>query len=494
MEKRDPKITLIELAPTSKGDLFSPIVKDVYSIVKIPSRAIPLLNSVVKNEGYKDVKNIDTRYNKQGRIEPSDLERIFSSDYILASSIIRTLPQTLELAREYKSENPQGKFITGGHSATFLPEMVLNNGADIVVRGEGEKTLPILLDALNKNNNLEDIIGISYKSENGEFIHNPAREFLSEEELDGLPAPFYPEETKTKRGVLETARGCPYGCEYCGVTKFFGRRTRRKSNDKILEDLENLMSNGINKLFFSDDHFAMRKEKTKDLLRKISNNKHLRKISYSAQLSINSAFKNDKQNEIDYDFLRLLKKANFGYVFLGIESLNDATLEEWGKPATAERNIKAVNAFRNQGILVHGMMMIGSDSDTNETLNYTSDWCKNNLDSVQYFAPIPIPGTPFGDRMMEQGRVIPDNFPNDYHLFDGQYVIINPIKFRPIELQNDLFKMHEDFYRFKGNFKNIRSSPKSLKKTLVHVIAPRIIKSIKKDSQTKDYLERLEKL
>ena len=490
MEERTPKITLVELAPTSGGELLAPRVNDVYSKINLSSRAIPLLYSILDNSGYSNVESIDTRYNENGQIKGDNFSRIFDSDYLLASSIIRTLPQTLELAKEYKQFNPDGTFIMGGHPATFLADEILERDVDIAVRGEGDKTLPELLETLENKESLRKVKGISYVSNPGDIVNNSPREFISEEEMNNLPTPIYSEGTG-KRAVLETARGCPYGCEYCGVTQFFGRKTRRKSNDKILTDLENILSNGAKNIFFTDDHFAMRKDKTKELLENMARDSSMNQVSYSAQLSINSAFRDSKSLEIDTEFLDLLSMSNFGYVFLGIESLNDKTLEEWKKPATAERNILAVRAFRNAGIPVHGMMMIGSDSDTNETLNETSKWSRKNLDSVQYFAPIPIPGTPFGDKMKNEGRVIPNDFPKDYHLYDGQYVIINPKNFSPLELQNKIFKMHEDFYKIPGNIGSIIKSPISLTKSAIHLYSRNILKSIKREPQTQKYLERL---
>ncbi len=492
-KKAQPAITLIELAATSRGDLHGKRVEDVYTKINLPSRAIPLLHAILTQKGYTDVESIDTRYNDRGMITESDLDRIRNTDRLLASSIIRTLPQTLELAREYKKANPEGLFITGGHPGTFLPETSLHNGADIVVRGEGDKTIGELMEALDQNADLKNVQGISYKDEEGNIHHNQAREFLTEEELDNLPAPYYPEYMRGRRGVVETARGCPYACEYCGVTQFFGRKSRRRSNERILEDIRSIVDMGVNNIFFTDDHFAMKKDATKDLLKKISEDSKISRISYSAQLSVNSAFKQNS-DEIDYEFLNLLRQANLGFVFLGVESINDEVLKEWSKPATAERNMKAVKAFRDNGNPVHGMMMVGGEEDTPESLDYTVDWCKKNLDSVQFFAPIPLPGTPFWDRMNEQNRIIADRLPHDYHLYDGQYVVLQPNNFTPLELQTKIFDMYKQFYGIKGNIINILKSPRPLEKGGVHAYAPRIVKSVENDPQTTDYMERLRNL
>ena len=147
---KEPVITLVELAPTSFGDLRTKMVQDVYAKINLPSRAIPLLHAILLQEGYNDIASIDTRYNSDGMITNDDLDRIKNSDRVLASSIIRTLPQTIQLGKEYKEANPEGVFITGGHPGTFLPETFLNNGADVVVRGEGEKPLSAAMKVLGE--------------------------------------------------------------------------------------------------------------------------------------------------------------------------------------------------------------------------------------------------------------------------------------------------------------------------------------------------------
>ncbi len=485
-----PAITLVELAATSGGDLYSAMVEDVYTKIHLPSRAIPLLHAILLRQGYTNVESIDTRYNTDGMITRSDLDRINGSDRLLVSSIIRTLPQTLQLAQEYKKVNPHGLFITGGHPGTFLPETSLNNGADIVVRGEGEKVLVDLMKALDEGGSLENINGISYKDEKGNICHNDPGAFLTVDELDNLPLPHYPQYMQGKRGVVETSRGCPYGCEYCGVTRFFGRKSRRKSNERILQDIKSVVDMGVHNIFFTDDHFAMKKDATKELLREMAKSREIKKISYSAQLSVNSAFK-PNSDEIDKEFMELLNSVNFGYVFLGVESINDEVLKEWDKPATAERNMKAVKAFRDNGIPVHGMMMVGGDEDTEESLDRTLDWCKSSLDSVQFFAPIPLPGTPYGEKMREAGRIIADNLPADYHLYDGQYVVLRPRNFTSLQLQEKIFDMYEQFYRLRGNLINIMKSPRPLPKAGIHTYAPRIVRSVENDPQTIAYMHRL---
>ncbi len=479
------KITLVELPATSFGKLNAPKVKDVYTKALLPARANPLLQAILLQKGYEDVESIDPNLNKKKKLTEMNLERIVASDYLLLSAITRTIPQTKELAEIYKKANPNGKIIVGGPHTTFTPEETLE-WADIVVRHEGDKTLVELLEKLEKKESLENVKGISYKV-NGEVINNECRELLSEEELSDSPAPDYSIYPKKTTGIINTSRGCPYACNFCCVTQLYGNKYRRKSNKKILEEL-NLIRTHSHSVFFSDDNFAANKSATKELLREIIKSEKNKK-SYSCQLSVNSAFTSPQTNEIDTEFIELLNKAGFFSVYLGIESINEKTLKSYNKPSTAERNKIAVKAFRNAKLWTHGMMIIGGDEDTNESLDEELKWAKQNLDSVQFFAPVPLPKTRFTEEMDKQGRILT----KDYFLYDGIHVIVEPKNFSPYELQLKLMDMHKQFYTVKqGSFINKSSHPWF--KRAIHAYAKKIIWDIEHEPQTKAHFEMLRRL
>jgi radical SAM superfamily enzyme YgiQ (UPF0313 family) len=476
-----PKITLVELPPSSFGKLNNPKVKDVYTRFHLPARANPLLQAILLQHGYKDVVSIDPNLNRKGRLTNADLERLATSDYRLLSSITRTVVQTEELARFFKKENPKGIVIAGGPHVTFTPEEALE-WADVVVRHEGDETLIELLGKLENRKSYEEVKGISYKI-NGRVINNESRRLLSPEELSALPAPDFSMYPRKTRGVVNTSRGCPYACDFCSVTQFYGNRYRRKSNSKILEEIS-LVGKHSPDVFFTDDNFAAKKSETKELLREII--KRRKKLSYSCQLSINSAFVSASSNEIDEEFLQLLKEANFFGIYLGIESINQKTLESYNKPATAERNKIAVRVFRDAGLWCHGMMMIGGDGDTNESLEEELSWAIENLDSVQFFAPIPFPKTPFSEEMEKQGRIMT----RDYYLYDGIHVIVEPKHFSPYGLQKTLFDMHKRFYDVRQK-EAIRRSSHSWYKRILHAYAIKILWDIEHEPQTMTYIEKL---
>lgn len=443
---KQSQITLVELPPTLFGKINGGISFDIYSRSKLPSRALPILEGILRYNKWQDAKSINPNFNKKrGILTSEDFKRIFSSDVLLISSITRTSQQSQELARLYKLNNPQGITIAGGPDPTFRIKDWLNY-VDIVVIGEGEKTLLELMNRLIKSpEDLDAIRGIAFKKEEKIIITKP-RELLTSTELSQLPHPFYDKNIRKKitSGVIETSRGCPNNCDFCTVTKVYGRQYRVKSIDYILEELKRTKNIG-NYLFFSDDNLIAIPSKSIALLNAITKNNLNKKYS-GAQATIKIAD--------NPELMQALKKANINALCIGIESINNETLKELGKPYTAEQNKKAIKILKKAGFWIHGMMILGGEGDTPESLKETLEWANKNLDSVQFFSPIPIPGTPFYNKMEEQKRILTKK----WYLYDGQHVIVKPRNFTPYELQKTIFNMYEDFYSLKKALKRLKHS------------------------------------
>jgi len=183
------------------------------------------------------------------------------------------------------------------------------------------------------------------------------------------------------------------------------------------------------------------------------------KKSRIAQVTINAA-RND-------NLLNSLKRAGINLLCVGIESLSDDTLKEFNKPFTAEKNKEAIKKFRKAGFSIHGMMIIGGDGDTPESLKKTSEWINENLDSVQLSPPIPLPGTRFYDRIEKEGRILTKK----WFLYGVQNLVIKPKNFTPYELQTTINKMYEDFYSLKNTLKKIKNSPNKLFNIIISFLA-----------------------
>ena len=477
--KKKEVLTLVELPPRTFGKLSGGKAEDAYSMCRFPARAIPLLHAILLKEGYENVRSINPALsNKTGCLNSGEMERIIASDFLLLSAITRTIQQTEELALQYKERNPGGKVIIGGPHASYLPEECLE-WADVVVRKEGDKTLPRLLRAFEENGAPYGVRGVSYRRD-GQTVHEEDVEPLTLDEFSDLPLPYYDETTLNHMNLrpVSTSRGCPFKCDYCTVWQLYGTRYRRRSNESILREVEDAQHNPSRFIFFIDDNFSGNPEETKELLRMMIKS-GLNKKPFLSQLSIYAAF--------DADLLYLLKKAGGYSVFLGVESISDETLISLNKKVNVRKNMEAVKLFRKAGLWVNAMMMIGGDGDTEESLKETVRWARDNLDSVQYFTPTPLPGTVFAENLKAENRILT----KEYYLYDGQHVVIKPKNFTPYRLQKLIYDMYREFYSIRRILWKLIGSVHPWKKLAIYTFAIIALKATVKNPQTRDYFRRL---
>jgi radical SAM superfamily enzyme YgiQ (UPF0313 family) len=473
------KMALVELPPTLYGKLGGETSYDVYTKFGLPPRATPTLAGVLDSVGYPDVEQVTAfSHDKKGRF---DYTRLSEKDTLFFSSITRTAPQTMELIRRYKKDRPDGIVVAGGMDASYRAEEWLKY-CDVVVHGEGEKTLMELMERLEKEDELDGLEGISFKDSRGNITTNPKRELMTAKELSALPSPIYDQATVDGINIwaLEQERGCPYECNFCLVTATYGRRIRDISPKKVANELRRMQQMKKTGVFFTGDNLAGNPRNAIEMLGAIKEAR-LYQDDRTAQVSV-SAAEHPK-------LLQAMRSAGIKNLCVGIESINDDSLRDLGKPFKSIENTDAVRTFHDYGFWVHGMMMLGIDSDTPEVAKDTREWAKKNLDSLQLFIPTPVRGTPFWDKMEKEGRIITD----DLSIYDAQHCVINPVGFTPHELQKTIFDMYEDFYSPKEAMKRLARTP-SIKFTLEFLAWTKFwggLRGITKNPQTLEHLEFL---
>jgi radical SAM superfamily enzyme YgiQ (UPF0313 family) len=450
--KKELRIGLIEPYATTDGTLWGPRMKDLYSMVRLPSRAVDLLAAILAERGFASVKAYNPLYNRYGgRFHPEEIKELAAMDVVGVSCITRTQPPGYDLARQLKALNPGVWIMFGGPHATALPEEALQVG-DVVVRREGDATLAALMDRLAEDRlhpSLEDLPGISYRDPNGEIRHNPDRPFLSSEELAALPFPVYPEAVRRgiSNSVVVTSRGCPFQCDFCAVIAQFGCGYRFLDAERAVELIEHTLRQTRKPLFFGDDNFNARPSRTKAILERLLE-KGVRMPEWGAQVRVEAAR--------DRELLDLMKRAGCSKVYVGFESINPESLELFNKRTSREENEEAVRRFHQAGLSIHGMFVLGSDADTVRTVRETVAFAKRTgMGTAQFFALTALPGTPMTARYMEEGKVLS----REWHLYDAHHVVIRPDRMTPHCLQNEIFRSHQDFYSWKEALRRLLLGP-----------------------------------
>ncbi len=399
----------------------------IFSRVAIPRLGPVLLGTILQRQGY-EVKVIIEEI-----AAPADYGRLdFHPDLVCISSITSTAPRAYELGDYYRVQGIP--VAMGGAHPSFVVRETLDH-ADYVICGEGDEALPELVATLNAGGDLAQVKNLAYLE--GEAMRqNPWRPLVAI--LDDLPIPDYNvvHGWASRRGrrwmSIATSRGCPFNCRFCAVIKLFGRQYRYNSVDRVLAEIR---QNGVkaHHVFFCDDNFTANRERIKELCQRMLQEDL--KIEWSAQVRVDAAK--------DEELMDLMARTGCYCVFVGLESINPATLKLYNKSQTVENIKECVVNFHRHNIRVHGMFVFGSEEDHYQVIRDTVRFSRDlDLDSLQYLILTPIPGTPVYDELEDQERI----FCHDWSHYDGHHAVFQPRQLTPYELQCETIRAMKKFY------------------------------------------------
>jgi len=413
------KIRLIEPAPPSVN---------ILSYGFYPRLGLPLIGAALRAAGH-DVRI----YCPQAA--PIDRDDVSSADLVGISTTTSTAPSAYALADELRAAGLP--VIIGGPHPTFVPDDALPH-ADFVARGEGGDGLMLeLIEALAGERELESVRGLSFWRDRRP-VHNELRERCPD--LDALPVPdlsLIVGAERIRETPIMTSLGCPFDCTFCTVTMMFGRTYRYRSNESVIAELE---ARTPKRVFFYDDNFAADKRRLKELLGMMIDRGLTTK--WMAQVRTDVAR--------DEELLELMRQSGCNRLALGFESIDQATLDGYGKSQTVEDIRRAIAALHRHGIKCHGMFVVGADSDTARTARDTVAFAeRHGIDSLMLNVLTPGLGTKQYE-MMDAGSRI---FEERWQFYDGQHVIFVPQNMTPSELQTEVVRGYRHFYSLRRSLK-----------------------------------------
>ena len=270
---------------------------------------------------------------------------------------------------------------------------MLQAGADYVVRGEGESTFKELIDYLANSTacQLKDILGIAYKKDST-IISTPDRPFMSN--LDGSPMPDWEllEEYPAlftgsgKSTSMELSRGCVNACSFCEVSNYWKRTCRKKSIDRILQELDLIKSLNINEVFFIDDNFG-------NIFRPahvaIDLFKEIIRRSYNFKLGVQITAEDIVKNE---EIIELMAKAGLSFALVGFESFKKTAYEKGTKDTSFDINVKASELFRKHNIFIMGSHAYANPQQSEEDLNNVAKYGQkySDLFKANIYTPLGV--------------------------------------------------------------------------------------------------------
>jgi len=218
---------------------------------------------------------------------------------------------------------------------------------------------------------------------------------------------------------LESGRGCPYGCDFCTVTGFFGDSIRFRSNESVVSELLTIKKRverdkGAVGVFFIDDNFAINVKRTKSLLREMIARDA--RVPWVAQISINLLR--------DQELLDLMAASGARCIFIGLESVDAENLsavhKSFNKPADYEQ---ALHGLAHRGIYAITSFIFGMDGDTPGVAKRTAGVMGSWPPGLPIFSLLtPFPSTPLYKRLLEGGRLTRPKHWLDFRPFTMSFV------------------------------------------------------------------------
>jgi len=352
-------------------------------------------------------------------------------------------PRAYEIADEFRQRGK--KVVLGGVHPTYCPDEALRH-CDAIVCGEAEDLWPqvvadIEAGTLKRIYRMDQFPALSdYKP--------PRIELLS------------PDSYMTRLCSF-TTRGCHFDCEFCSVSPFNGKTTRRRPVPEVIEELKHAkewlrsdiverMTRGslVNALTtslkiwvgleegsivaFVDDLHNSHRAYCRELWQALKS----LNIKWGCQSTL---FLGD-----DPEMVKLAADSGCVSVFVGMESLSDDSLDETNKGFNQVRKFEdQIKMFHDHGIMVNPGIVFGFDNDDESVFETAVEFLTRNKVELAYFNVLtPLPGTALFERYKQEGRI----FDQDWAKYDGKHVVYKPKRMTPEQLQEGFFWANHQFY------------------------------------------------
>ncbi len=317
---------------------------------------------------------------------------------------------SLRIATLCKSTLPNIPVIFGGADATARAEEFLTYfDIDLVVRGEGEKTLLLVVDYYERRGELPlNIPGTSLRGRHNEpaeeiedvdSIPFPARDLLRMDMYLEDQTPLMPFAKRRPIGFMVSSRGCPYNCVFCSTTKIW-RHWRPRSPERVVDEMEHLIKQyRVREIAFQDDSFMVDPERVRKICQEILKRKL--EITWSVPPGIQA-------NRLTDDLLRVMKRSGFYRACFPIESGDPEVLEWIRKPVDFEEVEAAIALCRHHGIWTYGNFIIGFPEQTLESVEKTAQYAINcPLDMISVYIAQPYAGSDLYEQFQRLGLLHP---------------------------------------------------------------------------------------
>jgi len=403
------------------------------SVCCSPPLNVTYLAAILERAGF-DVKVADC---PPLEMDHKSLGREISSynpDIVGIISLTQTFPSAIQAAQAAKEARPEALIVLGGPHATFMDIETINSYPciDVIVRGEGEKTLLELAENVKGHGKIGKVAGITFRK-NGKIVRTPNRPFI--ENLDELPFPAYhflPLEKYGSLGrkffLLLSSRGCPFQCSFCTMRLMDGGKFRPRNSKNVVDEIEYMIECGAEAFSFCDETFTLDKKRVYTICEEIRRRKV--NLPWDCQTRV---------DQVSREILIKMKEAGCQLIGFGVESGSQKILDAMRKGTTVEENEKAIKLAKEVGLPVAASFMLGYPGETYETVKQTFEFIhKAKPDIVYLCLATPFPGTDFYNLVKEKGWKLSEDW--------VKYDVVTPVFENPAITAESILEMRKSFY------------------------------------------------
>lgn len=369
----------------------------------------------------------------------------FRPDVVATTAYTASVVDGVKLLAFAKEINPDVVTVLGNVHATFCYEELLqaDHGAiDYIVRGEGEVTLPELLNGLNAGADLQQVAGLAFWRDSGVVVTSK-RAFI--QDLDALPTawdlvewPIYTYRAKNnaRLAIVSSSRGCQQKCSFCSQQLFWAQTWRARSAEHFVAELQMLSQKyGVEVAMLADEiptFDRLRWERILDLM-------------IERQVPVKLLMETRVDDILrDGDIMDKYRRAGVEHIYVGVEAGTQATLDLFKKDTKVEQSKAAIDLINNADIVSETSFVLGLPDDTPETIAATIELAKHYNPDMAFF--LAIAPWPYAELYPELEQYVATK---DYRKYNLVEPVVKPKQMTLAELERELGKAAQQFYMHK---------------------------------------------
>lgn len=430
--------------------------------VPFPPLSLGYISSILKSEGGVKTKIFDgaAQANNYQEVVREIVE--FDPSLVIMSVSTPTIESDGKWFAELLKKNIRGvRIAVIGIHATALPDEVLKNYPflDFVVVGEPELTAKDLVICFKDSNNLSEVEGIAFRK-NNQVKKTESRKFINC--LDSLGFPNWeginwqnyklPIVNKPF-SLIEFERGCPFSCKFCNAHIYHGRKFRKRSVDKIIEEIYWYLNQNIDNFLFWAESFTYDYDYLNQFLGAIIKNGLNRKIKWAC---------NSRVDGVNKEIFKKMKQAGCWQIAFGLEFGNERILKLANKAGntTLQQAREVISLADELDIVADGHFIMGFPGENEKTMQDTINFaCNLPLTFAHFYCVAPFPGSKLFIEALEKGWL---NKKDIYKISQSNY-LMNPPGLSPKIVNAYIKKAYKKFYFRPKTIKKILKIPKGFK-------------------------------